>query len=82
MTIFNNNNYENFGALQSLYSNDGIQDTYLTINNDDNPYYFDRYKYWRGIPFDLPTRNLDRVAFYPYLYDYYLDRYGRIYPYW
>lgn len=91
---------ENFdGALQSLYSNDGIQDTYLTINNDNNGWGgwndysyggswggygwgYDPYRYWRGVPWYLPTRNLSRVSFYPYLYEYYLDRYGRFYPYW
>lgn len=89
---------ENFnGALQSLYSNDGIQDIHLTVNNDNNGWGgwnnyggswggygwgFDPYRYWRGIPWYLPTRNLSRVTYYPYLYEYYLDRYGRFYPYW
>ena len=71
---------EDFGALQSLYSNDGIQDQYLTIEND--PRYFDPYRYWRGIPWNLPTRDLNRVGFYPYLYEHYVDRYGVLYPYW
>jgi hypothetical protein len=71
---------ENFGALQSLYSNDGIQDRYLTLEND--PEYYDPYKYWRGIPWNLPTRNLNRLTFYPYLYENYVDRYGVMYPYW
>ena len=87
------------GALQSLYSNDGIQDIHLTVNNDNagwggwNNYNwggswggygwgYDPYRYWRGLPWYLPTRNLSRVAYYPYLYEYYLDRYGRFYPYW
>lgn len=68
------------GALQSLYSNDGMQDIYLTLEND--PKYYDPYKYWRGVPWDIPTRNLDRVTFYPYLYENYVDRYGTLYPYW
>ena len=76
------NNVEKFGngGLQSLYSNDGMQDTYLTLENDPN--YYDPYKYWRGIPWNVPTRNLDRVTFYPYLYENYVDRYGVLYPYW
>jgi hypothetical protein len=74
---------ENFGALQSLYSNDGIQDAYLTLENDpDNPYYQDPYAYWRNVTWDLPTRNLHRVVFYPYLYEYNVDRYGVVWPYW
>jgi hypothetical protein len=74
---------EKFGALQSLYSNDGIQDAYLTLENDpDNPYYQDPYAYWRDVTWDLPTRNLHRVAFYPYLYEYQVDRYGVVWPYW
>lgn len=76
-------NIENFdGALQSLYSNDGIQDMHLTINSGDDYDSYDGYRYWRGIPWNLPTRNLNRVSFYPYRYDYHLDRYGRYYPYW
>lgn len=88
-------NVEKFsGALQSLYSNDGIQDIHLTVNNDNGYGYgyggfwgggghgYDSYRYWRGLPWYLPTRNLNRVAYYPYLYDYYLDRYGRFYPFW
>lgn len=88
-----NKNKEKFsGALQSLYSNDGIQDIHLTVNNDRGYGYggysggyghgYDGYRYWRGLPWYLPTRNLNRVAYYPYLYDYHLDRYGRFYPYW
>lgn len=74
---------ENFGALQSLYSNDGIEDAYLTIENDpDNPAYHDPYAYWRGVTWNLPTRNLNRIMFYPYLYESYVDRYGKLYPYW
>lgn len=72
---------ENFGALQSLYSNDGIQDYYLTLENA-TPAMFDPYKYWRGVPWDLPTRNLNNLVFYPYLYEYQIDRYGKLYPYW
>jgi hypothetical protein len=74
---------ERFGALQSLYSNDGIQDAYLTVENDpDNPTIYDPYAYWRGVAWDLPTRNLNRMVYYPYLYENYIDRYGRVYPYW
>lgn len=71
---------ENFGAQQSLYSNDGIQDAHLTIEND--PYIYDPYVYWRGITWNLPTRNLHRAFYYPYLYEYYIDRYAGLYPYW
>jgi len=72
---------ETFGALQSLYSNDGPQDAYLTIEND--PYlYYDPYGYWRGVTWNLPTRDLDVTTFYPYLYERYIDRYGTVYPYW
>lgn len=75
------NNKENFGALQSLYSNDGPQDAYLTVENDPNLYY-DPYGYWRGVTWNLPTRNLNVISFYPYLYERYIDRYGTLYPYW
>lgn len=72
---------ESFGALQSLHSNDGIQDAYLTIEND--PYlYYDPYGYWRGITWNLPTRNLQSLTYYPYLYERYIDRFGTNYPYW
>ena len=84
------------GALQSLYSNDGPQDIYLTVNNDNTGsndwswgglwggygWGYNPYRYWRGMPWYLPTRNLSRVSYYPYLYDYNVDRYGRFYPYW
>lgn len=81
-SVSQQNDDENFnGALQSLYSNDGIQDSYLTVNDDDKLEY-DGYRYWRGVPWDLPTRNLDRIVYYPYLYEYHIDRYGRSYPYW
>jgi hypothetical protein len=74
---------ENFGALQSLYSNDGIQDAYLTIENDpDNPNHFDQYAYWRGVTWNLPTRNLNRMSYYPFEYDNFIDRYATNYPYW
>ncbi len=69
------------GVYDSLYSNDGIQDIYLTVNNDRRGYY-DPYAYWSGYPWWLPTRNLNSMVFYPYLYDYYADRYGRRWPYW
>lgn len=72
--------HENFGALQSLYSNDGIQDRYITYNsNSDNT---DKYSYWRGIDFNLPTKNLNRIGFYPYHYEYHFDRYARMWPFW
>jgi len=74
-------NVENFGALQSLYSNDGIQDQYLTIDTSSRGHYRP-YKYWDRYPWNLPTRNLNRVVFYPYMYEYYFDRYGTLYPYW
>ena len=55
------NNTEPFGALQSLYSNDGIADAYLTIENDpDDPANHDPYSYWRGVTWNLPTRNLNQ----------------------
>lgn len=76
-----NKSTEEFGALQSLYSNDGIQDAYLTVENDPNLYY-DPYGYWRGVAWNLPTRNLNAMAFYPYLYERFIDRYATIYPYW
>ncbi len=72
------NDKENFGALQSLYSNDGIQDQNLTT--DDS--YFDPYKYWRSVPWNLPTRNLNQMVFYPFLYENIIDRYGVVWPYW
>lgn len=79
----NDRSTENFGALQSLYSNDGIQDAYLTLENDpDDPNNHDPYAYWRGVTWNLPTRNLNRIMFYPYLYENYIDRYGKLYPYW
>ena len=79
----NKNGTEEFGALQSLYSNDGIQDAYLTIENDpDDPANHDPYAYWRGVTWNLPTRNLNRIMFYPYLFEYYVDRYAKLYPYW
>jgi|SRR5579872_7429555 len=79
--FIDNKVYENYGALQSLYSNDGAQDIYLTVPNDGDGCY-DPYKYWRGVTWDLPTRNLNRMVFYPYLYEYYVDRYNCLWPYW
>ena len=84
------------GALESLHSNHGIQDIHLTVNNDNSSWDdwswgglwggygwgYNPYRYWRGVPWYLPTRNLSRVGYYPYTYDYNLDRYGRYYPYW
>jgi hypothetical protein len=75
------NKIEKYGALQSLHSNDGIQDAYLTIENDPSLYY-DPYGYWRGVVWNLPTRNLGRMIYYPYLYEHQVDRYGMVYPYW
>lgn len=82
-TTTTTNMYDNekFGALQSLYSNDGPQDAYLTIENDPNLFY-DPYGYWRGVTWDLPTRNLNVVTYYPYLYERQIDRYGTLSPYW
>jgi hypothetical protein len=71
---------ESFGALQSLYSNDGIQDTNLTVPDERS--YYDPYKYWRSIAWNLPTRNLDRTTYVPYLYENYVDRYTVPWPYW
>lgn len=72
---------EHFGALQSLYSNDGPQDAYLTIENDP-AFYYDPYGYWRGVTWNLPTRNLSTVSYSPYLYERYIDRYNTFFPYW
>lgn len=72
---------EKFGALQSLYSNDGPQDAYLTVENDPNLFY-DPYGYWRGVTWNLPTRNLNVITYYPYLYERQIDRYGTLSPYW
>jgi hypothetical protein len=74
------NSYENFGALQSLYSNDGIQDKHISINSDGNE--GDKYSYWRDVDFNIPTRNLNRIGFYPYHYEYHFDRYARLHPFW
>lgn len=71
---------EKFGALQSLYSNDGIQDQHLTKNTDRNGY--DPYGYWKDIIWNLPTRNLDKIVYYPFLYEHHEDRYAINFPYW
>lgn len=56
--------YECFGGLQSLYSNDGIQDAYLTLENDiSDPRSIDPYSRWRRVIWDLPTRNLSSYSF-------------------
>lgn len=74
---------ENFGALQSLYANDGIQDTYLTIEDDDNPNKYDKYSHWEDSIWDLPTRNLFVGSYNPTTHDdNYVDRYATSYPYW
>ena len=75
-----NNIKEAFGGLQSLYSNDGIQDIHLTVNNDRGGY--DPYRFWRDYPWWLPTRNLDTISYYPFMYEYQFDRYSTLYPYW
>ena len=69
---------EKFGALQSLYSNDGIQDRYLTGTKNN----YDPYEYWDEIVWNLPTRNLDKIVYYPYLYEHNPDRYETHSPYW
>ena len=66
------------GALQSLHSNDGIQDQYLTLNNTR----YDPYKYWKDVVWNLPTRNLDTNVDYPFLYEHNIDRYATLWPYW
>jgi hypothetical protein len=68
-------NVEPFGVYDSLYSNTGIQDIHLTVENRRGM--LDPYYRWRGIPFWLPTRTLNNFLFYPHMYDYYVDRYGR-----
>lgn len=79
---------ENFtsGGLQSLYSNHGIQDVHLTVNNDsDYGYgygYGYPYSYWGGYPWNLGTRNLYRYSHYPYLYGYVHNRYRGWWPFW
>lgn len=80
---YRNNILEMFGgggALQSLYSNDGIQDQYLTGNYERNGY--NPYEYWKDIIWNLPTRNLDKLIYYPFLYDEQIDRYSTLWPYW
>ena len=69
---------ENFGALQSLYSNDGPQDAYLTIENDSNENY-DQYEYLRNNTWNIPTRNLGTIVSYPYLYEKNTDMYETLY---
>lgn len=55
---------ENFvGALDSLYSNDGIQDKYLTGNH------YDKFLDDGFSAFWMPTRSLNRVVFYPHHFD-------------
>jgi hypothetical protein len=66
---------ENFGALQSLYSNTGVQDIHLTVEND--PYlYGDPYYNLRHVPWNLPTRNMHRRGFPPVIYYDIIDRYN------
>ena len=64
------------GACVSLESNYGPMDNYLTEKTDRG--YYDPYKYWNGLPMNLPTRNLEKRVFYPYLYEYNVDRYARL----
>ena len=58
---------ENYGALDSLYSNDGIQDKYLTGNR------YNKYLDNGFTAFWMPTRNLNRVAFFPRNFDLNVD---------
>ena|SRR5579872_7489882 len=80
ITLFSDAN-EHYGALQSLYSSDGPQDQYLTLENDPDLFY-SPWLYWNNIVWNLPTRNLGTIAYYPYLYEHNIDRYGTLYPYW
>jgi hypothetical protein len=81
IVLWSQNNYycENYssGGLTSLYSNYGIQDRYLTIPDDANYIYRERF------PWYLPTRGLESMSYYPYLYEFQMDRYAIPgYPYW
>lgn len=84
---------ENFGALESLYSNYGLEDEYISIedgcdgdvctikrrHNHRYPNY--RYTPLNRYPWYMPTRGLVRVPYYPYFYgNYYLDMFGRRVP--
>ena len=77
---YRNEIHEKFGALQSLYSNDGIQDQHLTGNTEKNGY--DPYGYWKDIVWNLPTRNLNKIVYYPFFYEQHEDRYATNWPYW
>jgi hypothetical protein len=85
--IVSNQNQESFGALQSLYSNDGIQDTHLTINQHtpklvSTTGQFDDHDKWQDFPWHTQTRNLYRISVNPSHYEYYPDRYSKFSPYW
>lgn len=82
---------ETFGALESLYSNYGIEDESISIEDGcdgdvctikrrhrvPNYNYAPMYRY----PWYMPTRGLVRVPYYPYFYgNYYLDMFGRRVP--
>ena len=76
------------GALDSLYSNYGAQDRYLTGNRvlgmcDElgcplNPY--DYLGKWNWVPWNIPTRTNNKLIFYPYAYQYFVDQMGKFYP--
>lgn len=83
--IFGCDDSEGFsGGLQSLYSNHGLQDIHLTVNNDSGYGYGYGYpySYWGGYPWHLGTRNFYRYSHYPYLYGYVHNRYRGWWPYW
>ncbi len=72
---------EQFGGLQSLYSNDGIQDIHLTVNNVNDRYGHLYNPYMWRYPWYLPTRGM-YPYYYPQVGDYFFDRYGVSYPYY
>ena len=74
-------NFEHYGGLQSLYSNDGIQDIHLTVNNVSDRYGYGYNPYMWRYPWYLPTRGMYSY-YYPYMGDYFFDRYGILYPYY
>jgi hypothetical protein len=58
---------ETFGGLESLYSNYGPQDAYLT-NDTCIPRY----------PWNMPTRDLSRsILYYPAIYDNMFEQYSK-----
>lgn len=79
---------ENFGALESLYSNYGMEDESISIEDGcdgdkctiKRRHRFPDYGYppMYRYPWYMPTRGLVRVPYYPYFYgNYYLDMFGR-----